>query len=403
MQIIFSRRLAILRCFISGWLLFACSSLYAESFEPRLIESLNALQFQDEQASKNMIDSLLKDYPNSQTAHLIMADILAARAGDVDPNIPKVRPREVDALRQLGGLRDEMRLRWNQNTRPGPAQQGLVPASIIQLSPSHKTVVFVDASNARLYTYKNNNGKLTLAMNNYTTIGEKGTHKRLEGDQRTPIGVYHITRFIDDSDLPPLYGTGAFPINYPNEIDRRYQRTGYGIWLHGTHPESYNRVPLASDGCVAMSNSEFDLLKPLVGVNSKTPVIISDRINWVKPDHLDVTRSFFSGLLEQWVIDWESRDPARYLQHYSKTSFSSKDHNYTSWSKHKTSVNLNKTLIDVDLSDISFFAYPGESDLVVAEYTQQYHSNNFDSTSAKRQYWQLDANSNWKIIYEGPQ
>ena len=378
--------------------------LSAENFEPRLIDSLDSLQFKDEQATESKINTLLEDYPNSQTAHLLMADLLAARAGIIDPNALRNDYQDNNALRQLDGLRDELRLRWNQVNSPSPAQQGLVPASIIQLAPNRKTIVFVDAANARLYTYRNNNGALSLVMNNYATIGEKGAYKQIEGDKRTPIGVYHITRYIDDKELPPLYGTGAFPINYPNEIDKRRQRTGYGIWLHGTHPESFNRVPLASDGCVAMSNPEFDLLKPFVDVMAKTPVIIADYANWVEPEHLDVTRKFFNDLLNRWVEDWESRDPKRYLAHYSKSSFQSRDHDYSSWAAHKTKINTSKTLINVTLSDISLFAYPGEKDMVVAEFQQQYHSNNFDSSSAKRQYWQLDKrDKQWKIIYEGPQ
>jgi murein L,D-transpeptidase YafK len=152
-----------------------------------------------------------------------------------------------------------------------------------------------------------------------------------------------------------------------------------------------------------MSNPEFDLLKPLIDTSGRTPVIISDQPNWVKPEHLDITRKFFNDLLDQWVSDWESRDPKRYLQHYSKQSFSSKNYNYASWATHKTQVNSSKSLIDVNLSDISLFAYPGETDMVVAEFKQQYHSNNFDSSASKRQYWQLDDNKQWKIIFEGSQ
>jgi murein L,D-transpeptidase YafK len=378
-------------------------SIYAESFEPRLIDSLNALQYKSDSVSESKISALISDYPNSQTAHLMMADLLAARAGVIDPYTLREKYPESTSLRQLDGLRDEMRLRWNQTTTTGPAEKGLIPASIIQLAPNRNTVVVVDAANARLYTYKNSEGKLSLAMNNYTTIGKKGNHKRLEGDEKTPIGVYHVTRFIADKDLPPLYGSGAFPINYPNQHDKRMGRTGFGIWLHGTHPESFNRVPLASDGCVAMSNSEFDLLKPLIQPKSKTAVIISDQLSWVSPEHLDVTRNYFNGLLQKWVADWESRDPERYLSHYSKSEFISGNSDYNSWAAQKTAVNASKSKIDIELSNISLFAYPGERDLIVAEFTQNYRSNNFDSESDKRQYWRRDINGDWKITFEGPQ
>lgn len=376
---------------------------HAERFEPRLIESLNALQYGSDDASEAKLSSLIDDYPNSQTAHLLMGDLLMARAGFVDSNQLRSNYREPAALQQLDGLRDEVRLRWNQLATPGPAEQGLVPASIIQLAPNKQTLVFVDAANARVYTYSNTIGELALLTDNYTSIGEKGMHKRKEGDERTPIGLYHVTRYINERDLPPRYGAGAFPINYPNDLDRHYKRTGYGIWLHGTHPESFNRVPLASDGCVAMSNPEFEQLKPLIKPEFKTTVLISDHPTWVKPEHLEVTRAFFNQLLQEWVKDWESRDPVRYLSHYDKKSFFSRSGNYTNWAKHKTAVNTSKRVIDVGLSNVSLFAYPGEQDMIVAEFTQTYHSDNFDSESEKRQYWRRTANNEWKIIFEGPQ
>ncbi len=384
-------------------LLISLPALSAGSFEPRLVDSLNALQFKSDDISQSKITSLIDDYPNSQTAHLLMGDLLAARAGVIDPLSMRAHYQAPETLHQLDGLRDEVRLRWNQSSLIGPAEKGLIPASLIQLAANRKTVVVVDTAKARLYTYKNIDGKLSLIVDNYTTIGEKGTHKRLEGDERTPIGVYHITRYIKDKDLPPLYGTGAFPINYPNALDKHYGRTGYGIWLHGTHPESFNRVPLASDGCVAMSNPEFDRLKPLIDPSDKTPVIISDHVSWIKPEYLDVTRDFFNALLQQWVADWESLDPQRYLSHYDQAEFFSSTHNYASWARHKTTLNARKSSISVELSNISLFSYPGERELVVAEFTQDYSSNNFDSSAHKRQYWRQNVNGEWKIIFEGTQ
>ena len=376
---------------------------HAEPFEPRLIESLNALQYDSDDASEAKLSSLIDDYPNSQTAHMLMGDLLLARAGIVDSNQLRSSYHEPAALQQLDGLREEVRLRWNQIATPGPAERGLVPASIIQLAPDKQSIVFVDAANARVYTYQNSMGKLSLLTDSYTSIGEKGMHKRIEGDERTPIGVYHVTRYIDERDLPPRYGAGAFPINYPNDLDRHYKRTGYGIWLHGTHPESFNRVPLASDGCVAMSNPVFEQLKPLIKPELETTVVISDHPDWVKPEQLEITRAFFNQTLQQWVKDWESRNPARYLSHYDKKSFFSRDGNYASWAKHKTAINSSKRVIDVELSNISLFAYPGEQDMIIAEFTQNYYSDNFDSESEKRQYWHRSANNEWKILFEGSQ
>ena len=55
------------------------------------------------------------------------------------------------------------------------------------------------------------------------------------------------TRFRASSrrgELTDFYGTGAYPISYPNEWDKRQGRNGHGIWLHGT-PERHLQPPAA--------------------------------------------------------------------------------------------------------------------------------------------------------------
>ena len=375
----------------------------ADQYETRLVDSVDTMlaSSHNTDQAEYMLSSLLSDYPNSQAANLLLSDIFAARAGVLEPELRPQTSQSKAASRQLAGLRDEISLRWNQSTFPGPSALGLVPASIIQLAEDKESIVFVETAAARVYIFKNNDGKLLLLRNNYTTIGANGTHKRLEGDKRTPIGVYHVTKYIDGATLPPLYGAGAFPINYPNVIDKQHRRTGYGIWLHGTHPESFNRIPEASDGCVAMSNPEFELIRPIIKAENRTTVIIEDKARWVDPGELFVKRDRFEKLLNKWAEDWGSLDAAKHLSHYDSDKFFTEHQNYSDWANSRTSKNAKRTFIDINLSNISLFEYPGETDMVVAEFTQTYHSNDFNYDSTVRQYWQLDAKHQWKIIYEG--
>ena len=46
----------------------------------------------------------------------------------------------------------------------------------------------------------------------YASIGKNGVGKFKEGDKKTPIGVYFISRFLDPDSLPDYYGDGAFPL-----------------------------------------------------------------------------------------------------------------------------------------------------------------------------------------------
>ena len=99
--------------------------------------------------------------------------------------------------------------------------------------------------------------------------------------RKTPVGVYVISDQIPRSRLTDFYGAGAYPLDYPNEWDQTVGRTGHGIWLHGVPSDTYNRPPRASDGCVVLANPDIAEVAQYVQVGV-TPVIISDRIEWVE-------------------------------------------------------------------------------------------------------------------------
>src|SRR6267378_925842 len=118
-------------------------------------------------------------------------------------------------------------------------------------------------------------GKPRFVADYYVSSGKNGPLKVREGDEKTPIGVYHVTASLPREELSDFYGSGAFPINYPNEWYRIQGRNGHGIWLHGTPSNTYSRPPRSSNGCVVLANSDLDALagKLQIGV---TPVIISE-------------------------------------------------------------------------------------------------------------------------------
>ena len=101
--------------------------------------------------------------------------------------------------------------------------------------------------------YENRNGEPHYVADYYVTIGKNGVDKFKEGDKKTPLGVYHVTDNLPRSKLADLYGSGAYPISYPNEFDKREGRGGKGIWLHGVPTDTYSRPPRASDGCIVLS------------------------------------------------------------------------------------------------------------------------------------------------------
>jgi murein L,D-transpeptidase YafK len=233
----------------------------------------------------------------------------------------------------------------------------------------------------------------------YATIGKNGTGKYTEGDQKTPIGVYFVTGFIPSEDLPDLYGDGAFPIDYPNDWDQRHGRTGYGIWLHGTPSTIYSRAPNDSNGCVIVSNNDLNTLSHFID-EGKTPVIITNSINWVTKQNWESRSTNYNLFVEKWRQDWESLDVNLYLRHYSK-EYMGLGKDYSSWVEYKRRVIPMKKYIKVNLTNKSVFLYPDNPDLMVVTFLQDYASDTFRRKFIKRQYWKMEDDGKWRIIYEG--
>ena len=342
-------------------------------------------------AATDELDRLIERYPNFRLAHLVRGDLLLARARPLKGlgNTGHAAPDKLEELRAEALAR-------LQAAREGPPA-GTVPRHLLTLAPAQAHAIVVDASRSRVYVYESNRGEPRLVADYYSTLGKQGIDKLREGDQKTPLGVYHVTAMIPGAKLPDLYGWGAFPINYPNDWDRRAGKTGYGIWLHGVSRENYARAPRASDGCIALANDEIAELAKRVQPGA-TPVVIAERVEWVTPEQLRAERSRFMAQLEAWRVDWESRDAEKYLSHYSR-DFRAGATDLAAWSARKRKVNAGKKWIKVGLSNVGVLRSAGQSGVVEVTFEQDYRSNNLSQRVRKRQYW-VEEDGRWKIAYE---
>lgn len=366
-----------------------------DRYEENLIQTIDDLSQHGLDPALQRIEKLVAENPNFKLAQLIYADLLLAKSQPL--NDFGAHPKATGKL--LDGLRSEAKQRLSHFAMP--LDKDLMPASIVKLSDKTKHVIVVELDRSRLYIFKNQNGVPKLVKDFYVSIGKKGADKFIEGDKKTPVGVYKVTRFIADEKLPDFYGTGAFPINYPNRWDYSLGKTGHGIWLHGTPIDTYSRPPLASDGCVALSNEDFTLLRSFVDAGT-SPVIITRKINWLERSEWNTQQSQLENLTHNWQQDWESLDLARYLSHYSESKFRSGKKNFKYWSDNKGKVNSRKSFIKIKLSDVNIFRYPGVENMLEFYFHQDYRSSNYSKASNKRLYWQKDSQQQWRIVYEGP-
>ena len=361
--------------------------------EPLLARLFEQVEQNRWEPALQQADALIRAYPNFRLAHLIKGDLLLART------------QQLTAFGQGGAgasqekvtdLREEAiaRLRAYKNKPTGK----YVPRYLLQLRNDQKYAVVVDTQKSRLYLYQNDKGTPHFVADYYITHGKLGSEKTKEGDQRTPVGVYHVTASLPRQKLTDFYGSGAFPISYPNDWDKRMGRNGHGIWLHGTPSNTFSRPPKASDGCVVLANQDLDALAENLQVGL-TPVIISNSIEWLSLDDWQTERKALLNVLDEWRHDWESRDIDRYAHHYSR-KFQSDDLGYQGWIDQKRKVNAGKSWIKVGTENISMFRNPGKEEYVVVTFEQDYRSSNLNNLMKKRQYW-IKEDGRWKIIHEG--
>ncbi|MFC5300663.1 L,D-transpeptidase family protein [Azospira restricta] len=339
-----------------------------------------------------LTESLLRQHPNFRLGHLIKGDLLLARTRPISTlgnaaNAPADR---------LADLREEAVARLKGHRQKPSANA--VPRYLLQMQPDQKHAVVVDTQKARLYLYENDKGRPRFVADYYISHGKLGAEKVREGDKKTPVGVYHVTTSLPRQKLTDFYGSGAFPINYPNEWDKRQGRNGHGIWLHGTPSDTFSRPPKASDGCVVLANQDLDALAKNLQPGL-TPVIISNEIEWLSLDDWQAERESLNKKLAEWRADWESRDTERFLRHYSK-KFQSGKQGLAEFAQQKRQVNAGKEWIKVKTENLSMFRNPGKEELVVVTFEQDYRSNNLSNQMKKRQYW-IREDGTWKIVYEG--
>lgn len=381
-------------------------------FEAQLVNSILMFKSGERDRALEALDHLIRQAPDFHLAYLIRGDIRlsAVKAiNKVGNNTLLEQVVNSQKSQDLNNLRDEARVRLgNVHYQPYLHQ---VPREILALGDNVNTAILVEKSRNRLYLYQRRaDGSLSMLRDYYVSTGKLNGNKKLRGDLKTPEGVYFITSFIPQSKLPDKYGVAAFPVNYPNELDTRLGKTGFGIWLHGTDSRSYSRPPLDSEGCVVLTNKDLRSIKTFIkpGV---TPVVISEKVTWLTLQQWQHERASLFSTLELWRRDWQSMDVEQYLSHYG-TEFWARGYNFRSWLDKKRMVSKSKKFQHVTLSNISLLSYPFETlkvnaenqspsnSIVVARFEQDYSSNNFNSKMNKRLYLKRHAEG-WKIVYEG--
>ncbi len=192
------------------------------------------------------------------------------------------------------------------------AEDYIRPSAIIKL-PENENAILVEKKNQTLFLYSSKAGEPQFQYKIPCSTGEMSGVKQKAGDKKTPEGIYFLKDEYEDQYLSPVYGVKAFPLDYPNLMDKKTGKDGSAIWIHGT-----NKVlkPMDSNGCVALENPSILKLAGYIKLDA-TPVILVEELSKIDKETIVKQEQEINLLIDQWLRSIESGSYHDYLSFYS--------------------------------------------------------------------------------------
>ncbi len=270
-----------------------------------------------------------------------------------------------------------------------------LPAWVIEVPDSLETLLVADTSAATLYEYSFSGDGSFAVTGYYMSIGRGGVGKTRGGDQKTPLGNYFIVDQLDTSRLDPKYGVTAFPLDYPNAMDRRAGRTGDGIWLHGVPPGGGRRPEHDTDGCLSLPNADLVDLATRLELN-RTPVLVTRAMRYASLEEKTVLRKGLLSQIGAWRDAMASGDLIEYLSLYAP-DFRYRGLDRAEWAAFRAAQLQAAPALSID--DILILQDPEDPLAAITRFTARLPGSAGTTTLIKRLYWRLE-DKGWLIVAE---
>ena len=188
-----------------------------------------------------------------------------------------------------------------------------IPDVLVSIDPDGGTeyAIVVEKESQQLFVYSFD-GVFREVHRFKCSTGKTDGPKSVLGDSRTPEGIYYSDREFEKKDLSSIYGSRAFPVDYPNILDRIAGKTGNSIWLHGTDKP---KKPKDTNGCVVLADPDIDILSKYIKFN-RTPVIIAEKLNFVPVISMKRTGESIHGFLSGWFDSIKNGTYQEYVKFY---------------------------------------------------------------------------------------
>ena len=230
-----------------------------------------------------------------------------------------------------------------------------IPDVLVSFGPEQGSehAIVVETSTQTLYLFSDD-GSFKEIKNYRVSTGETPGAKSRSGDRKTPVGVYFFTKKFEKRDLAPIYGTRAFPMDYPNVLDRQAGRSGNAIWLHGTNKPI---KPRDSNGCIALANPHIDALDSFITLN-RTPIIVVDTLSYNSVKELESTKASVLRFLSAWNNALQTGTYHQYLSYYHSDYLPQIDW-WPEWGRIKKAMGTSYAPAQIDLDKIAIYRYSG--------------------------------------------
>jgi murein L,D-transpeptidase YafK len=216
-----------------------------------------------------------------------------------------------------------------------------------------------------------------------TLTGEKNGDKKVEGDLKTPVGVYSLSEMLKQPD--PFYGPLALVTNYPNKYDQSRRKSGSGIWIHG-YPMTGERNPYTK-GCLALKNDVLVQLNKDINYTNTVLVISPNEFPTTNKNEIaTILAELFS-----WRKRWKESQLKEYLAFYHSDFRRSNGLSLTQFSIIKQSIFKNKIKRHINFHHINIIPYPNEEKRKIfhLSFHEKYDAGHIHFNGSKELYIEL--------------
>lgn len=259
------------------------------------------------------------------------------------------------------------------------------------------SIVLTNKTDKILRVYSYNNGEIKQDFEQKAIITGLMGDKEVEGDLKTPVGLYELGRKFNPGD--PYYGPFAFATTYPNLLDKVQGKTGGGIWIHGYPLDGTRLDEFKTRGCIALFNENLEKFAKVV--QDKKVFAMTEEKEKVRAKKEDIAALLAD--LFAWKLAWTDSDINTYLNFYDKKKFKRFDKmKFEQFASMKKSIFSRKEDKKIKFSDINISPYPNVENETMyrISFYEDYYTKNYQFKGDKILYVKIDSKGKMKILAE---